>query len=405
VKSENRLTARTVATVGDGWHSDGANLYLRVDGVRRRWIVKITRDGVKREYGCGSVDTTSLALARRKRDQILAQLADGLDPKQERTKARRALVRAKTFREVAEAVIAKNASRWRTSAEGRRSSETEWSKALLRDCRSIAGKPIDAITTQDVVKVLSPFWNEGQHTSAKRLLSRIANVFDYATAHGWRTGDNPASWNIVKHIAPPSPNGGKKHHAAIGWQDMPDFVRRLRATDGMSPLCLEMLILTASRSGEVRGMRRSEIDWEAKIWTVPPERMKGGNEHVVPLSRQALDLLQRMETIRTKSGLVFEGIYKGKPLDATSLLKLVRRLSPGATVHGARSSFRDFCGTHGVERELAERSLAHRFGNEVEAAYARSTLVERRRVVMQQWAEFLDGGDSAAVVPFRRTEA
>jgi integrase len=400
-RDENRLSARKATTAGDGWWADGRHLYLRVDGRRRRWIVKIVRDGVKRELGVGSLNTTSLALARKKRDTILAQLADGLDPIEEKRLARAAAAPRKTFLEAAAALIETNSLSWRTSFEGRQSARAEWTRSLMAGCRRIAATPIDAVTTKDIVAVIAPLWRAKKHRGARVLLQRIGAVLDYATAHGWRSGDSPARWAVIQHLAPKTPAGPIRHYAAMTWRDAPAFMRKLRASSAMSALCLEFLVLTAARSGEARGARFSEIDLGKQRWTIPAERMKAAAEHVVPLSAQAAALMRRMESVRT-GDLVFEGLHKGRPITGNTLVKAMGVLAPGATVHGFRSAFRDWCGDHGIDRELAERALAHRFGSEVEAAYARSSLLERRRVVMEAWARFLDGEDDAAILPFQR---
>jgi integrase len=389
-KDETRLSARTAATVGDGWHADGRCLYLRVDGARRRWVVKIVRDGVRREFGAGSVDTTSLAQARRKRDQILAQLADGVDPvegKRQAREAREAAANRKTLAEVAEAVLMKSAAGWRSRATAR-----SWERSLRVYCKPISATPIDQITTQDIVRVLSPLWAAGKMEVAARLLPRISTVMAYATAHGWRSGDDPASIRIIKHIAPSRPAGPRKRHAALDWRAMPVFMAKLRATQTMSALVLEFSILTATRSAEARGCRWGEINQTAATWRIPGGRMKANAEHVVPLSRQALDLLHKMREAQTTCDLVFEGRQPGKPLRSSSVLRLMNKLAPGGeTVHGFRSAARSFWADHGVDREIAELNLSHKIGSAIEQAYYRTQLLERRRPSFQAWADHLDG--------------
>jgi integrase len=420
MNEENRLTARQVATVGDGWHSDGNRLYLRVKGPRRRWIVKVVREGVKREIGIGSVDTTSLAVARKKRNDILAQLRDDKDPLDERRKERAARAAAKnrkTFGEVAAEVLRKQESGWRTASDGRQSSLTDWTKGLTKDCAQLTKKPIEEVTTQDVVRVLRPLWAADKHATARRLVTRIAMVMNFATAHGLRSGDNPASWKIVQHLFPAKPNGGKQRHAALSWSEVPAFAAKLRESEArsMAALCVEFAILTAARSGEARGARWSEIDFEHKIrirdqtitipaWIVPGRRMKAAEEHIVPLSRQAVALLKRVQRAQT-GDLIFEGQRRNRPLGIRALLDAVQKLAPGVTVHGFRSSFRSWCGDQAVDREVAEQCLAHVIGNAVEQAYQRSAMVLRRAPAMQDWADLVapDGATaSGKVVPIKR---
>jgi integrase len=260
--------------------------------------------------------------------------------------------------------------------------------------------PVAEITTADIVRVMSPIWARGRLDGAKRLLSRISATLDYATANGLREGDNPASRAILKHLEPAAPGGPRKRHAAINWRALPDLVRRLRIINSTAARALEMLALTACRSAEIRAARWGEIDLTAAVLTVPASRMKGKAAHSVPLSLQAIDILRRMQVIST-SDLIFEGTRKGRAVHSETVRTLMADLT-GATVHGLRSSFRDWCGETGVSRELAELSLAHKFGNETEASYARSSLLERRRAIMAQWAHFLDGKDGAEVIPLAR---
>jgi integrase len=403
------LTARKVATVGDGWHGDGRNLFLRVNCDRRRWIVKVTRDGKKREFGVGGVDTTSLALARKRRDALLAQLAEGLNPKAEKQKAREAVEIAKaarrkrkTFGECAEAVIEARSNAWRTSSEGRTSSQNDWIKSFVRDCRPIRSKPVEDVTVEDVKKCVQPYWDKGNIVTARRLLNRIELAIEYALAHGWRTADNPATWKRFQHLAPATPKNGKRHHAALDWREVPAFMAKLSGIDTISARCVEFAILTAARSGEARGARWDEVNNETATWTIPPERMKANEEHVAPLSRQALDLLRRMET-NSPGKLIFPSERAGRLMDISRVLKVVWSIAPDVTLHGFRSSFRSWCGDHRVERELAEQSLAHKYGSAVEQAYNRTQMLERRRPVMQRWADFVSGeADAGKVVKLKR---
>jgi integrase len=398
-REENLLTARKVATVGDGWHADGNNLYLRVDGQRRRWICRVSRGGKKRDFGLGSVNTTSLKLARQKRDALLDQLRDGLDPIAEKRQAKAKQDKRKTFAMAADAVVKARSTGWRTSWEGRESSMSDWVRSLAIDCKPIRGKAVDEIGVDEVKQCVQPFWDRGQATSARRLLNRIELVMSYAIAHGWRTADNPASWKIFQHLSPSIPKNGRRHHTALDWRAMPDFMARLRKVDALGALVVEFIILTGARSGEARGAKWSEID--GTVWRIPAPRMKGGEPHDAPLSRQAMALLGRMKAVRTADWIFHSGRRKG-PLNLTATWKLMQTLAPGITVHGLRSTFRDWCGDHGVDREVAEAALAHKVGNAVEQAYARSSLIERRRPVYQLWADFLDGeADEGKVVTLK----
>jgi integrase len=407
-REQDKLTPRDVTNAKAGWMGDGAGLWLRTDadGSRKRWIFRHTAHGRTTEIGLGGADRVSLALARKKRDEILDHLAKGLDPKQEKLKAADRAHSRRTFAEVAALVIAARKSGWRESHEGRNASLTDWTTSLTVACKPVASKFVDEVTVEDIKRVVAPFWDAEKHTTARRLLNRIELTIEYALAHGWRAADNPATWKRFQHIAPSVPNGGgKEHHPAVGWRDMPDFMRRLREVESSTALALEFLIITATRSGETRGAKWTEIDWDAGVWTVPHERMKRAREFFVPLSRQAMELLGQMDAVNTKADeFIFPGANLGRPLNNESVHYLTKRLTGGAaTTHGFRSSFRDWCGDHGVERELAELALGHSFGSAVETAYARSSLIERRRPVMQKWADYLDGEtESTEVVPIAK---
>jgi integrase len=400
-----------VMKLPEGKHCDGDYLWLVVKGASRSWVVRgPMMNGKRREVGLGSALKVSLALARKGRDELLEQWRNGLDPVAEKRKAKAAEAHRKTFAEVAEAVIEKNRPGWKISLEGHCSTLDQWRRDLTVTCKPIARKFVDEITIADVKAIVQLYWERGQLDSASSLRKRIEAVLDYAAAHGWRAGDNPASWNIFKHLWP-----GEKlqdsHHAALPWREAPEFFRRLQESEATSARLLEFIMLTATRSNEARGATWAEIDLDARLWTIPAARMKMNRDHAVPLSDQAIELLRRMEAEKGDSEFVFIGGYGarakevGKPVHNATLWHLVQRISGSeATTHGFRSSFRDWCGETGVDRELAERCIAHKIGNEAENAYARSSLIERRRPIMEAWGAFL-GGQRDNVVPFERRVA
>jgi integrase len=409
-----KLKPNDVASLGDGMHGDGEYLFLRVRGSARSWIVRRSVDGKKVDLGLGSVDRVSLYLARKERDKLVEQWRDGKDPAAERRAAREAAANRKTFGEVARLKIAAKQSGWRTSFEGMAHSLDAWTKNMEVDCASIANKAIDEIGVDDIKRVVSPHWDKNHHKTARDLISRIGQVFDYAIAHGWRSSANPAGWAVFKHLSPAAP--AKQHHAALPWKDVPTFLRQLRASPSIGVDVVELAILTATRSGETRGAKWSEIDWAARTWTIPAARMKMGKKrpdpHVVPLSDQAIALLKRVKAEGVEGVYIFPGYAGGggyrrqraeTPIPNASVWRLVKRLGGDVTTHGFRSTFRDWCGEHGHDRELAERSLAHQFGSEVENAYARSRLVDRRAPLMQQWGDYCCGDAPAVVVPFKRS--
>jgi integrase len=264
--------------------------------------------------------------------------------------------------------------------------------------------PVENIGTEHVLACLRPIWAEIPET-ASRVRSRIELVLDYAAALGWRTGVNPAMWRGgLKALLPAK---GKlrttRHYAALGWRDAPSLVQRLLSQPGgMGTLALAFLILTAARSGEARGATWSEIDLVTATWTIPAERMKAGREHRVPLSGPAIDLLRMLAMVRTASPLVFFGVGSdGRPVADVTLKDVLRRLGHGdVTVHGMRSTFRDWCADNGRPWDLAEAALAHLPASKVVQAYQRSDMLEQRRGLMAEWASFLTR-PSANVIPLR----
>jgi integrase len=412
-RTRNQLTDRQVQTAKDGWHADGGNLYLRVadEGRRRSWVLRYTANGRTTELGLGAAATVSLKKARAKRDELLDKRADGLDPLEEKRKAEDERAKRKTFGEIAAAVLALNASLGATS-------RAEWARHLEGACKPLAARLVEEISVDDIKRIVAPYWDQGKHESARRLLGRIETVLSYAIAHGYRSSSNVAAWSVFKHITPKTVmNGDKPHHAAVLYADMPALMAKLRAVDTMASLALQFAILCAARAGEARMMTWDEVDLDAETWTVPKERMKARVEHSVPLSADAVAILRKLAEVRT-GALVFPGRLPRKPLTNGSIWDLVkrlagdeniepdeRRLSRGdATTHGMRSAFRDWCGdATQVPREVAEAALAHKVGSASEQAYRRSSALEKRRALMSQWADFLNAkAGEGKVVPLRK---
>jgi integrase len=407
------LKPREIASLPEGLHYDSPYLYFRVNGASRAWVMRYPRNanGKKREEGLGPVAKVSLKFAREKRDERLKQLANGIDPIEEKRKAKEAEVKRKTFTQVAELVIKSKRDGWRTSFEGRSSTLAQWQRDLVTRCQPIANKGIDEIDVAAIKAILEPLWQEGHLDAAKSLLGRLEQVFNYAIGEEWRTNANPAAWKAFQHRWPARKAGEDSHHAALPIADAPAFLHRLRASDAMAARVVEFILLTAVRSCEARGAQWSEIDFDKRTWTIPKERMKKNREHIVPLSEPAVALLRRIETEKT-SNFVFVGRrgvgarVDGKPMCNASLWAFVKRAvgDVEATTHGFRSTFRDWCGEQGVDREVAERCLAHSLGNEAEQAYARSQLIERRRPIMEAWGAFVDGARDN-VLPFQKLVA
>ncbi|HEY6433560.1 MAG TPA: integrase arm-type DNA-binding domain-containing protein, partial [Acetobacteraceae bacterium] len=386
-----KLSALKVkALTAPGRYGDGAGLWLQVrDAEHRSWLLRYAVGGKARQMGLGPFPQVSLAEAREAAQRARANVRKGIDPIDAR---RRAVVETRTalggltFRQVADKYLAAHEAGWRNEKH-----RWQWGQTLDVACETIGTIKIKAIQTADVMRVLEPIWKKTPET-ASRLRGRIESVIDYATAHGWRTGENPARWrgHLAKLLPAPGKLARVKHHAALPWEEVGAFMAELRDQEGSAARALEFAILTAARTGEVIGARWAEIDLNAAIWVVPGERMKGGVEHRVPLSEPALAILRPMQSFGTADGLVFQGSNKHGGLSNMAMLMLLRRMKRGElTVHGFRSTFRDWCAeTTNYPREVAEQALAHVLTDKVEAAYRRGDLFEKRRRLMADWASF-----------------
>lgn len=407
--SINRLKDADVKKAGEGRHADGGYLFLVVRGASKSWVVRGPRQNGKRiEAGLGSVDQVSLAQARRKRDELLAQIRDGLDPIEEKRKAIEAQARRKTFAQVAQEVIANNAGAWKVSElKGRSATLANWQRDLEVVCKPIAAKAIDELGLDDIRPIVMPIFQAGHDDTAKALLNRLETVFDVAVVSGWRTAANPATAKIWKLLAPKRAKVDSEdapHHAAVQWQDAPAALAKIRASNVVSAQLAEFVILTCTRSQEARGARWDEFDFDRKVWTIPGSRMKMSRDHEVPLSDAAIELLGHAVQI---GEFVFVGgrgeaaQAQGAPMSHQGLWAFVERAT-GATVHGWRSVFKDWADSHGVDDRLSEKCLAHLEKDKVKRAYARDQLTELRRPVMQAWAAFLEAGLAPDnVVPLR----
>jgi integrase len=398
IKGINLLVDRQLRSLPDGRHNDGGYLYLVVRGASRAFVVRAPRvNGGRREIGLGSIDRITLKQARTHRDALLVQLNNGLDPIEEKRKAREAEARRKTFADVAADVMKTLGKNWRKSVvDGRESTLAQWTKDMTVVCAPIADRFVDEITVADIKALVSPFFALGHRDRALSLIGRIETVFDSAIHDELRTAANPASVKVFGKRNP-KPKGEDPHHAALDWRAAPELIQRLRASDAVSARILEFAILTAARSIEARGALWSEIDFDRRIWTLPGERMKKARRHEVPLSDQAIELLRRMEAERI-GAFVFPGgrgavaQALGKPMSNSSLWMFVKRVANGAdiTTHGFRSTFKDWADNQGIDHRLSERALAH-VGKKTERAYARENLIELRKPVMAAWGAYLGG--------------
>lgn len=379
------LTMRGMAGLkGDGAYADGGGLYLIVKGGSRTWQFWHKSNGKRTKSGLGPFPAVTLADARSKATALRAVVARG-----ESVRDQTADRASASFGAIAEDVLQKKVFR---SASHQR----QWERSLRELAKPLSHKPVAEITRQDVIEVLAPHWHKVPET-AQKLRARIEKVLARATALDLRTGNNPAGWRDgLKELLEPQDPTKRGHFNAMPYQRVPALAERLRGLSGHSTRGLLFAILTAARSGEVRGAEWQEIDLQSKIWAVPKERMKAKREHTVPLSDQAFAML---EALPHRSGLLFPSSNNTALSQMALSMALRRALAPkgvraervkiDATVHGFRSSFRDWCSESGVTREIAELCLAHLIGNAVEQAYARSTVLGRRREVMQAWANFI----------------
>ncbi|WP_244472479.1 MULTISPECIES: site-specific integrase [unclassified Methylobacterium] len=384
----NRLSTRKVATLDvPGRHADGGGLYLSIskDGQRRRWVFLFRWQGKLREMGLGIPRDVSLAKARegaaRARDLVL----QGTDPLAVRDAAPVVVV---TFGQVADAFVEAMKTQWRNEKH-----VAQWQMTLREYAAPLRERAVDAISTEDVVRVLKPIWLEKPET-ASRLRGRIERVLDSAKAQGLRVGENPARWRgHLDLLLPRRQKLSRGHHKAMAYEDVPAFVRHLRGTLGIAARALEFTILTAARSGETLGAQWAEVDLKARVWTVPATRMKAGRDHRVPLSGRSLALLEEMKSLDLADNpFVFPGQRTGKGLSVMALEMVMRRAKLTDTPHGFRSTFRDWVGEETpFSREVAEAALAHLIGDAVERAYRRGDALEKRRLLMEAWAEHCSG--------------
>jgi integrase len=397
----NRLSARAVETLTKpGRHADGGNLYLSIDeDGRRRWVFLYVRNGKQREAGLGPASKwgVSLKAAREKAAEGRAMLKAGLEPLGAWNKP--AAEEVPTFGAAADAFLETHEGGWRNDKH-----KSQWRMTLTRYCEAIRKMPVDAIGTEAVLSVLKPIWTRAPETGS-RLRGRIEAVLDAARARGHiaRNEANPARWRgHLDKLLPKRAKLSHGRHAAMPYADVPAFVASLRERPAIAARALELCILTATRSGETLAARWDEIDLEAKTWAIPPARTKAAREHRVPLSERAVAILREMQVART-GDYVFSGQRPDRSLSNMAFEKLLRRISSPYTAHGFRSSFRDWAGNETqFPRELAEHALAHVIGDKAEQAYRRSDALERRRELMDAWANYCGGGACDNVVALKR---
>lgn len=391
----NRLSALQAAKLKTpGRHSDGGGLYLSIDNVgRRRWVFMYARQGRRVELGLGSGRDLSLAHARIEASALRSVLANGDDPKAARSRGDG----IPTFGECADAYVKVMKPSWRNAKHA-----AQWSMTLKTYAQPIRDLRVDEIATQDVLDILQPLWKRVPET-AKRLRGRIENVLDAAKAKGHRSGENPARWRgHLDQLLPKRQVLTRGHHMALAYDAIPAFMDDLRARPAVAALALEFTILTACRTNEVLGACWEEIDLDKRVWTIPAARMKAAREHRVPLSPRSLEILRAMRKQSLES-FVFPGPRPKAPLSTMAMAMLLRRMKAESTVHGFRSSFRDWASeTTSFPHEVCEMALAHAIDNKAEAAYRRGDLFEKRRKLMEAWGAYSTTPKSTKVVQLHK---
>jgi integrase len=406
----NKLTTIRVRQERDrGLYGDGGGLFLQVSArATKSWIFRWKEAGKFRSMGLGPVYTVSLAEAREKARDCRKLRLDDRDPiaerKAKRVSARLDAAMAQTFRQCAEHYIAAHSPGWRSSK-----SKHQWEQSLTDYVYPVFGDfPVQTVDVGLVLKAIEPIWTVKPET-AGRVRGRIESVLDWATARGYRAGENPARWR--GHLDQLLPKKTKvqqvAHHAALPYRDIGAFIAELRRRSGIAARALEFVILTGTRTGEVLGARWDEIDMAERLWTIPAKRMKAGKEHRVPLSDAALAIVKSMAEIR-QGDFVFPGAHRGRSLSGSAMAILLRRMDVGhLTIHGFRATFSDWAAERtNFPSEVREMALAHAVGDKTEAAYRRTDLFQKRRLLAEQWATFCDSPvTSGEVVPIRASAA
>ncbi|MDA8259283.1 MAG: tyrosine-type recombinase/integrase [Betaproteobacteria bacterium] len=386
--AKQQLTAKEVQRLAreDGLHRVGPGLYLRVRGRSALWTFRYTQAGKTREPSLGPLETLSLADALAKAADLRAKVKRGEAIDVRPVPVSAGPKPADTFRAVAEQFIEAMRPGWKNAKHA-----DQWTNTLATYAYpKLGSKPVSAIGTGDVLEVLSPIWKD-KHETATRVRGRIEAVLSAAKARGLRAGENPALWrgNLDQLLPTISKRRRVQHHPALPWQNAPAFMAELRERQSMSALALQFTMLTATRTGESIGMLWPEVKLEEGLWIIPAARMKAVREHRVPLSKQALRLLQDLPRMEG-SDVVFWGSRKPH-LSNMAMLELLRGMRPGLTVHGFRSTFRDWAAeATSFPADVVEMALAHTIQNQVEAAYRRGELLAKRAELMQEWAAYLE---------------
>lgn len=419
-KLRNALTPLAVKNAKPGRHADGAGLHLLVkESGARSWVFRFMLRGKSRDIGLGpaaGADAISLSSARDFASALRLKVKAGIDPIEERQRetadaiaaAQAAQIAGITFKSAAETYIAANEGSWRNAKH-----RQQWRNTLATYVYPVIGElPVAQVATAHVLQILEPIWKDKPET-ASRVRGRLESILDNAKAREYRQGENPARWRgHLAQILPARKRLSRGHHKALPYEEVPQFMAGLRKRDATAALALEFAILTAARTGEVIGATWKEVDLDRAVWTIPAGRMKAGREHRVPLSVRVMEIL---ETVKPLGG---SWLFSGEPrragearsqLSGMAMTMLLRRMKVDATVHGFRSSFRDWAAERtGYSHEVCEMALAHAIVNKAEAAYRRGDLFEKRRRLMVDWATHCANAsneDSAIIAPIRGSAA
>lgn len=383
-RTVNKLNPFQVKRISKpGLHSDGQGLYLSVTPTgAKSWRIIYTRNGKRSELGIGSARDVTLAEARDKAIEARRLLARGIDPKREWDVARAPNV-DRTFGAVALELIEGREQGWKNVKH-----RQQWRNTLQTYCVAIWEQDVADVSVDEVLQILRPIWTTKAET-ARRVRGRMETVFDAAKVRGLRQAENPARWRgHLQLLLSKQKQGPKRHQPAMPFGDLPAFMTRLARVDGLSARALELTIFTAVRTSEALQARWSEFDLDEAVWSVPADRMKMGKAHRVPLSVAVINLLKELPR---QCEYLFPGLKPNKPLSNMSMQMCLRRMKLGHyTVHGFRSAFRDWCGEMtDFQREVAEQALAHAVGSAIERAYRRGDALEKRRKLMEMWADFV----------------
>jgi len=385
LRTKNKLTSLAIKKLKTpGRYSDGNNLYLKIEDTgSRRWILRLTINGKRRDMGLGSFSFINLADARELASQYNKLAKSGIDPIQERLKEKGQQI---TLKECTYKVHALNKPIWKTDLLAR-----QWINSFEHHVFPIIGHlTISQIQSVDIMNVLTPIWNT-KHDTAKKLKQRLRVVFKWCRAQGYFTGDNPVE---LAEMALPRLKLNKKHHKYLPYDQLPDFIKKLKDTPIIlsNKLAIEFAILTAGRTSEILKAQWDEIDFSNKLWTIPKDRMKANKEHIVPLSDRSIAILKESQKHYPNAKYIFPSeLNLEKPLSSnTMLFAIQKRMNTNVTTHGMRTSFKVWASeVTNFQNEVSEMALSHSIPNKVEAAYRRGNLLEKRRLLMQCWADYL----------------